>query len=193
MNKDIPVPGQRWTSDTEPELGLGIVLKSEYGRAEIFFPAAGEHRQYALASAPIRRVRFSEGDKIRTHSGEPLTVDSIVDTAGLLSYNCGGRAVAEAELSDSISFSKPEEDLLRAVLHAERVDQRQGPKIGLGRPLKYQLIAEQGGGFRSRAVFLKRSFGQCVETRHLRLSEVGDGCQRASDYECDLHVWNGLI
>ncbi len=112
MNKDIPVPGQRWTSDTEPELGLGIVLKSEYGRAEIFFPAAGEHRQYALASAPIRRVRFSEGDKIRTHAGEGLMVDSITDTGGLLSYQCGGRAVAEAELSDSISFSKPEERLL---------------------------------------------------------------------------------
>lgn len=112
MNKDIPVPGQRWTSDTEPELGLGIVLKSEYGRAEIFFPASAEHRQYALASAPIRRVRFSEGDKIRTHSGEALTVDSISDAAGLLSYHCGARAVAEAELSDSISFSKPEERLL---------------------------------------------------------------------------------
>jgi len=112
MSKDIPVPGQRWASDTEPELGLGIVLKSEYGRAEIFFPAAGEHRQYAVGSAPIRRVRFSEGDKIRTHSGEALTVDSITDTAGLLSYLCGKRAVAEAELSDSISFSKPEERLL---------------------------------------------------------------------------------
>jgi len=112
MNKDIPVPGQRWASDTEPELGLGIVLKSEYGRAEIFFPAAGEHRQYALASAPIRRVRFSEGDKIRTHAGEALTVDSISETAGLISYHCGSRTVAEAELSDFISFSKPEERLL---------------------------------------------------------------------------------
>ena len=142
MNKDIPVPGQRWTSDTEPELGLGIVLKSEYGRAEIFFPAAGEHRQYALASAPIRRVRFSEGDKIRTHAGEALTVDSILDTAGLLSYLCGGRAVAEAELSDSISFSKPEERLLagqvdemeRFKLRAEclqrRRDLRQNPARG---------------------------------------------------------------
>ena len=45
MNKDTPVAGQRWVSDTEPELGLGIVLKCEYGRAEIFFPAASEHRQ----------------------------------------------------------------------------------------------------------------------------------------------------
>ena len=41
MSKITPVPGQRWVSDTEPELGLGIVLKSEFGRAEIFFPAAG--------------------------------------------------------------------------------------------------------------------------------------------------------
>ena len=65
MNKDIPVPGQRWTSDTEPELGLGIVLKSEYGRAEIFFPAAGEHRQYALASAPIPTLYIDSHLNIR--------------------------------------------------------------------------------------------------------------------------------
>jgi ATP-dependent helicase HepA len=142
MNKETPVPGQRWTSDTEPELGLGIVLKSEYGRAEIFFPAAGEHRQYALASAPVRRVRFSEGDKIRTHSGDPLVVDSITDAAGLLTYHCGSRAVAEAELSDAISFSKPEERLLagqvdeveRFKLRAEclqrRRDLRQNPARG---------------------------------------------------------------
>jgi ATP-dependent helicase HepA len=142
MNKDIPVPGQRWTSDTEPELGLGIVLKSEYGRAEIYFPAAGEHRQYALGSAPIRRVRFSEGDKIRTHAGESLVVDSITDASGLLVYHCGARKVTEAELSDSISFSKPEERLLagqvdeleRFKLRAEclqrRRDLRQNPARG---------------------------------------------------------------
>jgi ATP-dependent helicase HepA len=112
MSKTTPVPGQRWVSDTEPELGLGIVLKSEFGRAEIFFPAAGEHRQYALGSAPVRRVSFKEGDSIRTHSGESLHVDSITDSGGLLTYRCGARDVAEAELSDNITFSKPEERLL---------------------------------------------------------------------------------
>jgi ATP-dependent helicase HepA len=106
-----PVPGQRWVSDTEPELGLGIVLKSEFGRAEMFFPASGEHRQYALGSAPVRRVVFSEGDNIRTHSGEAMVVDSVEDTGGLLTYRCGGRAVAEAELSDQIGFAKPEDRL----------------------------------------------------------------------------------
>jgi ATP-dependent helicase HepA len=112
MSKTSPVPGQRWVSDTEPELGLGIVLKSEFGRAEIFFPAAGEHRQYALGSAPVRRVSFKEGDSVRTHSGESLHVDSITDAGGLLTYRCGSRDVAEAELSDNITFSKPEERLL---------------------------------------------------------------------------------
>jgi ATP-dependent helicase HepA len=112
MNKDTPVAGQRWVSDTEPELGLGIVLKCEYGRAEIFFPAASEHRQYALGSAPIRRVRFQEGDSIKTHSGEAFVVDSITDDAGLLTYRSGSRGISEAELSDLISFSKPQERLL---------------------------------------------------------------------------------
>jgi len=111
-NKTTPVAGQRWASDSEPELGLGIVLKYASGRAEIFFPAAGEHRQYAFPGAPIRRVRFAEGDKIRTHAGASLSVDSIEDAGGLLSYICGGVRVAEAELSDQIGFSKPDERLL---------------------------------------------------------------------------------
>ena len=49
-----PRPGQRWVSDTEPELGLGIILKAEAGRVEVFFHAAGEQRQYAMESAPLR-------------------------------------------------------------------------------------------------------------------------------------------
>ena len=112
MSHDTPVPGQRWVSDSEPELGLGIVLKCEYGRAEIYFPAAGEHRQYALGSAPIRRVRFQEGDTIKTHQGESQCVLSISESNGLLTYQCAGGPVTEAELSDLISFSKPEERLL---------------------------------------------------------------------------------
>ena len=107
-----PVPGQRWVSDTEPELGLGIVLKVEFGRLEIFFPAAGEHRQYAPDSAPVRRVQFAEGDVIRTHDDEEYPVESVHIEDGLIIYRCGGRQVPEAELSDTISFSKPEDRLM---------------------------------------------------------------------------------
>ncbi len=110
--KPLFIPGQRLVSDSEPELGLGIVLKAEFGRVEVFFPASSEHRQYALASAPLRRVIFKEGDQIKSHSGESLLVESVEERGGLLVYHTDKRELAEAELSDSISFSKPEDRLL---------------------------------------------------------------------------------
>jgi ATP-dependent helicase HepA len=112
MSKQQPVPGQRWVSDSEPELGLGIILRIAAGRVEIMFPAANEHRQYALSTAPLRRVVFKEADKIKLHSGTEFVVDRVEDRAGLLVYIAGTREIPEAELSDTISFSKPEERLL---------------------------------------------------------------------------------
>src|ERR1041384_7443751 len=112
MSINQPVPGQRWVSDSEPELGLGIILKAEFGRVEIFFPAANEHRQYALKTAPLRRVQFKDGDRIKTHDGSELVVETAEERKGLLVYLAAGREVTEAELSDTISFSKPEERLL---------------------------------------------------------------------------------
>ena len=99
-------------SDTEPELGLGIILKAEYGRVEVFFPAASEQRQYALKSAPLRRVRFQEGDKIKTNLGDEVVIVTIEERAGLFVYCAEGCEVTEAQLSDTISFSKPEDRLL---------------------------------------------------------------------------------
>ncbi len=110
-------PGQRWASDTEPELGLGILMKAEFGRVEIYFPAAAEHRQYALESAPLRRILFRPGDKIRTHKDEQLIVESVATGPdGIATYtiteNNTDRLVPEAELADTISFSAPEDRLL---------------------------------------------------------------------------------
>lgn len=112
MFKRQAVSGQRWVSDGEPELGLGILMKAEYGRVELFFPAAKEHRQYALAAAPLRRVSFGAGDKIKTHDGRQLLVEAVEEKAGLLIYKTAGGDVAEAQLCDSISFSKAEDRLL---------------------------------------------------------------------------------
>ena len=106
------IPGQRLVSDTEPELGLGIILKSDAARVEVFFPAAGEHRVYSLKSAPLRRVQFKEGDKIKLHSGETLLVEAVRESNGILHYLVSGREINESQLSDTISFSKPEDRLL---------------------------------------------------------------------------------
>ena len=71
---DIPSPGQRWVSNSEPELGIGVIGKAEYGRVQMFFPAAQQARVYAMASAPLRRVRFAPGDTVKTHDGRSLNV-----------------------------------------------------------------------------------------------------------------------
>jgi ATP-dependent helicase HepA len=112
MSNSLPVPGQRWVSDSEPELGLGIILRAEGGRVEIHFPAAQEQRHYALKTAPLRRVIFKDGDRIKLHDGAEMLVETVEDRAGLLYYQAAGREVAEAQLSDTISFSKPEDRLL---------------------------------------------------------------------------------
>jgi ATP-dependent helicase HepA len=111
MSNGKPVTGQRWVSDTEPELGLGIILNAGFGRVEVFFPAASEQRQYAVESAPLRRVRFAAGDKIKSRQGTELLVDSVEERAGLLVYLHARGELPEADLSDAISFSKPEDRL----------------------------------------------------------------------------------
>lgn len=87
-------------------------MKAEFGRVEIFFPAAGEHRQFAMKTAPLRRVHFLAGDTIKTHDGKSLEVESVEERKGMLFYIGADREVSEAELSDTISFSKPEDRLM---------------------------------------------------------------------------------
>ncbi len=111
MNRNQPIPGQRWISETEPELGIGTILTVGFGRVEIDFPAAEERRLYALESAPLRRVKFNPGDSIQSRSGKLLTIDSVDESDGLLVYVCANDVLPEQELADSISFSKPEDRL----------------------------------------------------------------------------------
>jgi ATP-dependent helicase HepA len=137
------VRGQRWVSDSEPELGLGIVLSGSGGRVEIVFPAVGEQRCYALDSAPLRRVRFLPGDRITTHEGVELIVDRVREENGLRIHETSAGDIPEAELSDAISFSKPEERLfggkldeldafeLRGEALRRRAEMRASPVRGL--------------------------------------------------------------
>lgn len=104
--------GQRWVSTTEPELGLGVLLDFDSRKATILFSAAQEKRIYTVATAPLLRVRFKAGDEILLDGNETLRVDAVSDAGGLLTYHCGDREIFEGELSDTISFSKPEDRLL---------------------------------------------------------------------------------
>lgn len=101
--------GQRWISEPEPELGLGIVLDVEPGRVKMFFPASNAMRLYAEAAAPLRRVRFKVGDAVRSHEGESFTVAVVSERSdGVVTYGSAkGERLIETQLSDILTWDKP--------------------------------------------------------------------------------------
>ncbi|MFP4165606.1 MAG: RNA polymerase-associated protein RapA [Opitutales bacterium] len=104
--------GQRWISETEPELGLGVVESVEGRQVRLFFRASNETRLYASANAPIKRVAFRVGDSVQSESGVGIVIDEVREQDGLLTYVGDGVEIFEADLADTISFSKPEDRLI---------------------------------------------------------------------------------
>ncbi|MDB6017365.1 MAG: polymerase associated protein RapA [Pedosphaera sp.] len=104
--------GQRWISESEPELGLGTIVHAGDGRVRVTFAAAGETRTYAVDNAPLKRVRFRAGDKVKTRENKELIVEEVNERKGLLVYIGEGQEVPEALLSDSLSLHGPEDRLL---------------------------------------------------------------------------------
>jgi len=105
------IKGQRWLSETEPELGLALVVQTDAGRVQVEFPAIGETRTYAADNAPLRRVRFRVGDTVKSQDGEDLIIREIQEHNGLLTYIGDRHTLPEARLSDSLSLNGPEERL----------------------------------------------------------------------------------
>jgi ATP-dependent helicase HepA len=105
--------GQRWISESEPELGLGIIVHSGYRDVKIDFPGAGETRVYRKSNAPLQRVKYTKGDIIRDRSGRGLTVQSVEERDHLAYYRCGERTLAENFLMDLMTFNRPEERLAK--------------------------------------------------------------------------------
>lgn len=104
--------GQRWASESEPELGLGLVERITERTVTVAFPASRELRQYAIGNAPLQRVQFHPGDTIVLQNGSSLRISQVIEKQGLLYYCDGAREVPETELSDRTSFNRPEERLL---------------------------------------------------------------------------------
>ncbi|BCS96561.1 RNA polymerase-associated protein RapA [Desulfoluna limicola] len=101
------VVGQRWISETEPELGLGTVWAVEGRRVTVRFQESDCTRQYAAASAPLRRVTFNPGDAVTSRQKESFAVDTVEEIEGILVYCGEGYQLYESELADTLSFSTP--------------------------------------------------------------------------------------
>lgn len=78
--------GQRWLSETETELGLGIIQQLDYRLVTVYFPAADEERSYARNNAPLARMTFNVGDTLHTARGDTLVVAGIKESQGVLIY-----------------------------------------------------------------------------------------------------------
>src|SRR5210317_2427374 len=119
------VPGQRWISDAELQHGLGTVLQSDHRSVTIVFIASGETRTYAKETAPLTRAQFSIGDKIQSHQGWSLAIQSVEERDGLLTY-IGTREdnqparLEEAELDNFIQINKPVDRLLSAQIDKQK-------------------------------------------------------------------------
>lgn len=107
------IVGQRWVSQTEPKLGLGIISEFENRRVTITFPAAGENRTYASQNAPISRVIYKAGDTISSHEDVEYLILDTDQSSDIITYIVENKdsgqheELSEVELNCFIQFTSP--------------------------------------------------------------------------------------
>ena len=104
--------GQRWISDTESDLGLGMVQEVDFRQVAILFPAADEVRRYSKQEAPLTRIRFDVGDTVTLGDDTKLTITEVQEMKGILFYGDADRIIPETQLSGMIQLSQAAERLL---------------------------------------------------------------------------------
>ena len=110
--------GQRWLSETEPELGLGIVADVDHRTVTLAFRSCDQQRRYARQQAPLNRIVFSAGDTITTLHGDELIVievftldDTVIYHSHLADDVTETIKLPESLLSDTLALNKPLERL----------------------------------------------------------------------------------
>ena len=103
--------GQRWLSDAETDLGLGMVQAVDFRTVTLFFPAIDDVRSYSKQNAPLTRIIFKEGDTLPLLDGTQLTVVHAEEVDEIVFYTDGERTVAEIHLSGHIQLNQPIERL----------------------------------------------------------------------------------
>ncbi len=91
-------PNQRWTSEGEPELGVGVITETSKNRVQVHFPTSNETRLYATGSAPLRRVVFKPGDTIVDINNLPFVIEHVQNKGNLFIYIGKKGSLSEADL-----------------------------------------------------------------------------------------------
>lgn len=104
--------GQRWISQSEPQLGLGILVSEDGRHITIHYPAIEEDRAYASNNSPLARVIFQAGDSVKDIDDVEYLIKEVEEVNGLYYYlaetTSGEQTVVpESKLSGQIQLSSP--------------------------------------------------------------------------------------
>ncbi|MCV6611012.1 MAG: RNA polymerase-associated protein RapA [Amphritea sp.] len=110
------ITGQRWISNTESNLGLGLVTEVANRRVVMHFPAVEEERTYAVDNAPLSRVIYPVGEQVRTDLGMKVTIVNSQELNGYMVYQVEDNegqvmVLEEKDLDSAVHFSKPHDRL----------------------------------------------------------------------------------
>ena len=175
--------GQRWISETENSLGLGMITALDFRSVTLHFPATDETRIYAVAQAPLTRIALNKGEQLHHQAGWQGEVIDVQEMNGLLFYlvkNAQGEDVIvnEKELSPIISFSQAKDRLF-----SSQIDRSEHFA------LRYQTLLHQQAQFQSplrglrgnraglipHQLHIAQEVGNRVNPRVLLADEVGLG------------------
>ena len=175
--------GQRWISETENSLGLGMITALDFRSVTLHFPASDETRIYAVAQAPLTRIALNKGEQLHHQTGWQGEVLDVQEMNGLLFYlvkNMQGEEIIvnEKELSPIISFSQVKDRLFSA-----QIDRSEHFA------LRYQTLLHQQAQFQSplrglrgnraglipHQLHIAQEVGNRINPRVLLADEVGLG------------------
>jgi ATP-dependent helicase HepA len=179
--------GQRWLSDTETELGLGVLIDVDERSVSILFPKSDETRVYARNNAPLSRIIFNVNDEVQDQEGNKWTVESLEDRHGVVRYNVfrkledgtdERKSLNETRIGATIQLAKPLDRLLASQvdykewydLRIEALMMQAGMKVS---PLR-GLIGSRVGLI-PHQLYIAHEVGQRFAPRVLLADEVGLG------------------
>lgn len=175
--------GQRWLSDTESELGLGVLIDVDERTISILFPKSDETRVYARASAPLSRIIFLVGDWLTDQDGLEWQVESLEVQASVIRYHVVSRddlrkVLAETRLGAHLQLARPLDRMLASRLESkEWYDLRIEALLMQARMATSPLRGFLGArvGLIPHQLYIAHEVGRRLAPRVLLADEVGLG------------------
>jgi ATP-dependent helicase HepA len=134
--------GQRWFSEAEPELGLGIVENTEHKSLEVFYPGSDTRRTYSIQNAPLKRYIIENGEKLTTIDDDSFVVEDSLEENGIIFYRSGEQIIPEMILSAELELSSPLDRFFTS--QADNLKESHLRYQSLINKRKYQLLKPKG-------------------------------------------------